>query len=592
VSEGSRGQYAFGQFRMDLAERLLTCRSLAVPLPPKAFDLLALLVQHAGRLVEKECIIQALWPKTFVEEANVANLIGLLRKTLGDSPEKPEFIQTVPKRGYRFVATMSQAERAHRESRAGSETRGQAGIRIIAFPFRSDDAGYLAYGLPEAIAATLAEFSAFTVRSTQLAARFDPLRWDPKTVAAEADVDVILRGSLARAGERIRATAELLDAPSATIIWSRKWDIPVRDLFRLHNGVVQLIIRSLAQRTHKNGDGAISRMDTPAAPDAYELYLRANQLMLQRSSESMSLARDLYFACTELDPDYAPAWARLGRCYRWLEKFGAPAAGIPGAAEAAFHRAFQLNPHLAIAHSAYTPIQCDAGQAREAMVRLLKTLERNENNPEIFAALVHACRYCGQLDASVAAHERAFRLDRELPTSVSHTYFALCDYSKALFWYETKSGFYLDAAALASMGRLQEASALLWTRRERFQMQPGLMKSLQGFLEDDPTLGLAALRDEAPRSSGDPEVCFYLARQAARFGDLALAHDLLSQSVDRGYCCSYTLVHDAWFERLRATAEFEQTLAIVRAREEASRRAFMEAGGDRLLGPGSETRLA
>ena len=104
---------------------------------------------------------------------------------------------------------------------------------------------------------------------------------------------------------------------------------------------------------------------------------------------------------------------------------------------------------------------------------------RNENNPEIFAALVHACRYCGQLDASIAAHERAFRLDRNFQTSVSHTYLALGDYEKALYWYGTMAGVYLDALALASMGRLQEASALLWTRRERTGLQPALINSLK-----------------------------------------------------------------------------------------------------------------
>jgi hypothetical protein len=334
------------------------------------------------------------------------------------------------------------------------------------------------------------------------------------------------------------ATTELIDALSATVIWSKVWDIPARDLFRLHSGVVQLIVRSLVRRMRAEGEAAVAGVDAPRAPEAYELYLRANQLALKRSPENIALAQDLYVACTEADPNYAPAWARLGRCYRWLEKFGVPGSGVAGSAEEAFQRAFHLNPHLAIAHSAYTPIQCDAGHAQEAMIRLLKVLEYNANNPELFAALVHACRYCGLLDASISAHERTVQLDRNFPTSVAHTYFALCDYEKTLYWYDTKAGLYLDALALASMGRIKEASALLWTRRERFSMQPALMNSLQCYLDDDPVSGLAALRNEESLSSRDPEVWFYMARQAAKFGDVDLGHDLLRQSVERGYCSS------------------------------------------------------
>lgn len=590
MREDGPGQYAFGQFRMNLPERLLARGDTAVPLPPKGFNLLALLVQNAGHLLEKERIIQVLWPNTFVEEANVANLIGLLRKTLGDSLEKPEYIQTVPKCGYRFVASLLPLHPAARPTDGKPKTRGQAGIRIIAFPFKSDptgaDAGYLAYSLPEAIAATLAELNLFTVRSTQSAMRFDPMRWDPRTVAAEADVDAILTGTVTRAGERIHATTELIDAPSATVIWSKVWDIPAGDLFRLHSGVVELIVRSLARRTREDGEPSIAGIDTPAAPDAYELYLRANQLTLKRSPENMVLARDLYVACTEIDPGYAPAWASLGRCCRWLEKFGGCGIGIAGSAEEAFQRAFHLNPRLATAHSAYTPIQCDSGHAHTAMIRLLKIVRQNEHNPEIFAALVHACRYCGEIDASIAAHERAFRLDRNFPTSVAHSYFALGDYEKTLYWYDTRAGLYLDALALASLGRIKEALALLWTRRDRFSMQPALMNSLQCYLDDEPAKGLAALRSEMSSHSADPEGWFYMSRQAAKFGDLDLAHQLLSQSVESGYNNSLALTQDAWLEPLRTTAEFECILTVVQIREQATHRAFVEAGGERIFGSG------
>jgi len=585
VEEKSECQFRFGEFRLDTAERLLARGEDPIALPPKAFDLLALLVGDAGRLLTKQRIMDELWPSTFVEEANLANLIGLLRKALADTTKTPAYIETVPKRGYRFVAAVSTGVPAAGKSPATWETRVEGGIRFIAFPFRSNDPGkadFLAHSLPEAIAATLAELNAFTVRSIQMAARFDPMRWDPRTVAAEADVDVILSGSVVRAEGQIHATTELMDARSATVLWSKVWDVPAGELHRLQRGIVQLIIRSLIRRT-RGAAGLMARVDTPAAADAYELYLRANELSLKRSTENITLARDLYLACTQIDPGYAPAWARLGRCYRWLEKFAGTNAAATGSAEAAFARAFELNPHLAVAHSTYTPVQCDAGHAVNAMVRLIGMLERNGSNPEIFAAMVHACRYCGQLDASVAAHERAFQLDRNLPTSVAHTYFSLGDYEKALHWYDTKTGMYLDILALTMMGRLDEASALMWTRRDRLSMQPAIMNSLQAYLDGDTASGMTALRADGSGSVDDPEVLFYLARQAAKFEDAPLALRFLTESVRCGYGSYRSLKHDTWLTTLRGSPEFEQILLTVHSKEHEAHEAFLKAGGEWVL---------
>jgi len=589
VTSTGKQRCAFGPFCLDRSEHLLTRRGVAVPLPPKCFDLLALLVQYAGSLVEKNRIIETLWPDTFVEEANVANLIGLLRKTLGDSPKNPRYIQTVPKRGYRFVGRLNSTDRKP-PSLAEKPDVDQRAIRIIAFPFRNDsgdpEMDYLAYSLPDAIGSTLAELNVFTVRSTQLAARFDPKRWDPQSVAREADVDVLLTGCFARTGLKLHVITQLLDAPNGTVLWSKEWDVDPKELFRLHRGVVQLLVRTLAGQVRQSA-GLAGDEKGSTIPDAYELYLRANYLTRKRTTENFTLARDLYLACTEKDPAYAPAWAGLGRCCRFLDKFGVRLTGNAISAEDAFRRALRLNPQLAIAHSAYTPLQADLGHAEEAVVRLLHAVQQNKNNPELFAGLVHACRYCGQLAASIAAHNRALALDRNVPTSVAHTYFLMGDYEKSLYWYGEAAGpgagLYLDALSLTCMDRLGDASALLWARRDRFCMQPALMNSLQAYLDGDRAAGVAALRS-AHSGSGDPETLFYLARQAARFEEVEMAQELLSRSVKRGYLSSVALSQDSWLKPLRTTSEFTRLLSVVKSREEEARRAFLQAGSGHILG--------
>lgn len=218
------------------------------------------------------------------------------------------------------------------------------------------------------------------------------------------------------------------------------------------------------------------------------------------------------------------------------------------------------------------------------MVRLLGRLASHQNAPELFAALVHACRYCGQLDASFAAHRRARQLDPNAHTSVGHTYFLLGDYERTLYWYGTRGGgVYLDAVALASMGREQEAAALLWTRKDRFRMIPTGMHSLAAYLRGDREGGVAVLRSEDPHI--DPELRFYMARQAARFAELELANKLLLRSVEQGYWSTVALMRDPWLEPLRQTAEFGRISELVMDRDATSRAAFLEAGGNELLGP-------
>jgi DNA-binding winged helix-turn-helix (wHTH) protein len=581
-----RQRYRFGPFELDTEKHTLTQDGTHLNLQPKCFELLSILVKNSGRLLEKDQLMCELWPDTFVEEANLSNLIALLRKALGDSPARSQYIKTVPKFGYRFTPPIECPVTITQAPSGPALVQSQPVIRIIVFPFQTsrgfEDPDSLASSLPDAISSTLAELNSFAVRATQVAMGFDPVRWEPRIVAREADVDFILTGTLAPDSSGIHATIKLIQAPSGSLLWSKSWVVATSELQRLHQGVVHLVVRSLV----RGGADAITgplHTGTPNHSEAYSLYLMANQLSIKRTPENMALARDLYIACVEKDPDFAPAWARLGRCYRFLEKFGTEQPRDNHAAQAAFERAFALNPDLVLAHHLYTAIQADMGQAEDAMVRLLKRLSSHQNAPELFAALVHACRYCGQPEASLAAHRKALELDPNARTSVAHTYFALGDFERTLFWYGTSAGLYLDALALASMGREQEARALLWTRKDKFGMMPGPMHSLHAYLEGESTKGIAILRGAQTPDLGEPEQRFYMARQAARFGDLNLANEILLRSVQEGYWSTISLLRDPWLEPLRATGEFHRTFELVKSREAQSHAAFINAGGEEIL---------
>ena len=321
--------YAFGPFRLIPGERILRRGDQVLPLPPKAFETLLLLARNPGHLMRKEDLMTALWPDSFVEEVSLASKISLLRKVLADAGAAGDYIQTVPKLGYRFLPpvtrTWASGSAVGTPIQVDEEEPAERVIRFIALPFRvlngDERAGFLEHGLPEAISASLAGLRSLTIRSSLLAARLAEANPDPKQIAREADVDMVLAGTILCESGQVRVSAELIHAPSGTLVGSYVCKTRLDNLIEVQDslvrGIVELLVLRLTERERR-----VLAHNVPASARAYEFYLRANHVQRQWTLENLSMARDLYRECLDEDPDYAPAWARLGRCYRTLEKFG------------------------------------------------------------------------------------------------------------------------------------------------------------------------------------------------------------------------------------------------------------------------------
>jgi DNA-binding winged helix-turn-helix (wHTH) protein/tetratricopeptide (TPR) repeat protein len=573
--------YVFGPFRLIPGERSLRRGERILPLPPKAFDTLLLLARNAGHLMRKEDLLGVLWPDTFVEEVNLANKISLLRKTLGDAG----YIQTVAKIGYRFTPPVTRVWSASAPAPGPRQGAGaERATRFLALPFEMANAGeevaFLGHSLAEAIAASLAGVRSLTVRSTLLGARLAQGGADPRKIAEQSDVDMLLTGRMVCEDARIRVQAELMEARTATIAGSFTCEARRESVFEIQDSLARRIVELLLPKLGERELGDLGR-DAPASARAYEFYLRATHVERERTFENMCVARDLYRRCVDEDPDYAPAWARLGRCYRFLQKFQADGKALPELAEWAFRRAFALNPDLPCAHHHYTHIEADAGRAQAAMVRLLGQAERRPNDPELFAGLVQATRYCGLLGASLRAHERARSLDPNAVTSVAHTHFLLGDYERTLALYPPGNRFYLDAAALALMGREADARAALG---QRTLLAP-LVESLRLTLDGDLVASIAVVRQAlADLRDRDPEIRFYLARHLVRNGAPREALRTIGQLAGEGFVCSTALRRDPWLRPLAETGEFGAVAAAVELREAEARMTFEAAGSPVVLG--------
>jgi DNA-binding winged helix-turn-helix (wHTH) protein len=369
----------FGAFELDQRSGELRKDGEIVKLTPQPFKVLMLLARRSGEVVPRDEIRQQIWcADTFVDFDQGLNFcIRQIREALGDNAEAPEYIETLPRRGYRFLLAVET------ESGAG----GASLTRLIVLPFRmlrpDPEMDFLAFSLPDAITSSLSGLESMVVRSSIVASRFAG-EVDPKALAAEADVDVVLSGSLLRSGDRLRVSTQLTEVPGGKLLWAQTSEVALGDMFQIQDELAMRIVDSLALPLTAREHTLLKR-DVPSSARAYELYLRGNQL--GHDSKQWAAARDFYVRCVEEDPGYAPAWARLGRIHHVMAKWlGTDAAANLDRAGVAFKRALEINPDHPLAHKFFAQLEIDFGRAEEAMARLLR--QARTADPELFSGLV------------------------------------------------------------------------------------------------------------------------------------------------------------------------------------------------------------
>jgi serine/threonine protein kinase len=514
-----------------------------------------------------------------IRDAALAGLDSVLRQLLRKSP------------GERYPSAAAVLEAlAKRTDRPAPHTETRAPTRLIALPFRMlrrhDAFDFLSISLPEAIASSLAAIDSLVVRSMLVASRFAASpELDVKLVAEQAHVDAILTGTILSDGERLRVHTQLVEAPAGSVLWSNTSQVSLQDIFQLQDQLVDRIIQSLTLPLTAREKKALKH-DVPASAMAYELYLRANQLVAGGGLHDLFLARDLYLRSLEADPNYAPAWAWLGRTCRVLGKFGEDQAANAPLAEEAFRKAFALNPDLALTHNFYTTLETDSGRSLEAMERLLKRARSHRNDPHLLTGLVQACRYCGLLKASVAAHDRARQLDPDIRTSVAYTYLHLGEFQEALDYCGPADGF-VAFPAFEALGQAQKGIAICREAERTLPPQPRMWTVvLRACLEGDRQVGLDSLEQALeimPTMMDDPEARFCTACVLAKLNDPERALEFLFIALDRGYRCHHALLHDRWLESLRSHAHFAALVNRAAAMDLEAQTIFRANGGDRLL---------
>ena len=572
----------FELFELDTGAGELRRHGDRIKLPPQPFRVLELLVRRGGEVLTRAEIREGIWcDDTFVDfEQGLNFCIRQIREALGDTAVAPRFIETLPRRGYRFLLPV--------ETPAPVEPK--AVTRLIVLPFRMlrpDPAtDFLAFSLPDALTTSLSGLKSLVVRSSLAASRFSGGAQDLKTMAAEADVDLIVTGTLLSAGDEIRVTAQLTDAASGTLMWSHSTQTSIGSVFRLQDELTECVVDALALRLTAR-EQQILRQDVPSNAKAYEYYLRANQF--SHDSKHWAAARDLYLRCVEADPCYAPAWARLGRIHHVMAKYLTTGAreGLERA-EAAFRQALDLNPDLALAHKFYAQLEVDLGRAHDAMTRLVPQTQ-GAADPEVFAGLISSLRYGGLLEASVAAQSRAVALEPKIRTSVPHTWFLQRDYARVASM-RIEDNPYIVALSLAEVGRKDEALPVLRVLEEKIKTRMrDFIMAARTMIEGDAAASVAAVGRIVASEFGDPEGFFYLTRHLARLNQVDAALELFERVVGGGFFCYPAMSSDPWLDPVRKRPQFAALLGRAEQQHRVAEREFDRLEGHRILGIATRT---
>ncbi len=576
----------FGAFELDRRSGELLKGNTRLRLQEGPLRVLQALLDRSGEVVTREELYRRLWPDgTFVDFDNGLNsAVNRLRAALGDQADRPQYVETVGRRGYRFIGAVSSAAAIAVPERDASRVTIP---RLAILPFRQllpdAETEFLCFSLADAIASSLSGLESLTVQSPIAAARFASEAPDLAAISTSLGASLVLAGTVMRAGDRVRVTAQLIDAPGGTLRWTTTAEATIDDLFRVLDGLVRRIVESLALPLTTAETRSLEH-DVPGNGSAFELYLRANRL--GRYPGTWPQARDLYLASIRMDPGYAPAWARLGRTYRMMAKYATDVdPQIVRLAEESFRRALALNPELSLTHYLYAQLEMETGRAIEACVRLLDRAHERRADPQLFAGLVQACRYVGLLDASHAAHRRARRLDPAIKTSIAYTSAIVGDYARAAID-ARENGDPFEGVALALADRPTEAIPLLTAVRDEYgsnriwTLYADFMLALAQHDRDR----LAQIADECLRVPfADPDGLFYVGVGLGKAGDVARARIALQRTVDAGFCCPAALHDNAALCALHGDAVFEALAAETTRRHADAIKAFDAAGGPALL---------
>ena len=457
MSAPAKQYFDFGSFRLDPRGRILLKDGEPVPLTPKLFETLCILVENAGEVITKDELLDKIWPDTSVEERSLSQNIFLLRKALGDDSTK--YIETVPKIGYRFIlpvarsaeiidrrehlrivprvesqpkvdltpgsatasfakswkgvtvlivigiATIVTAYLIYRARQSGARPLGIQSMAVL--PFKpvglSENDEYLGFAMADSLITRLSGISQIIVRPTSSIRKYVGSEPDVMDAGREQKVDAVLEGSIQRSGDRIRLTVQLVRARDGVPLWSYKCDELSRDLFLVQDSISEQVAEALTLKLSGEEQKRITKHHTENT-DAYQAYIKGRFFWNKRTAEGFKKALEHFDAAVASDPEYALAHVGIADSYTMLADYDwLPASEASSRARAAITRALEIDDSLPEAHASLGDIKRFydwdwAGAEREYQ----RAIQLNPN-------YVTAHQWYAEFLSAVGRHEEAIK---------------------------------------------------------------------------------------------------------------------------------------------------------------------------------------
>ncbi len=430
-TEKTSGRYRFSVFEVDSASGELLRQGVRVKLQEQPFRLLVLLLERPGEVVTREELRGQLWPEdTFVEFDNSLNVaVRKLRDALRDDADTPRFVETIPKRGFRFLApvSLSASDASPAATATPASPDANSGMRrpaIVVLPFSNmssdSESEFFTDGITEEIINALTQIENLRVVARTSAFSFKGKQVDLRTVGASLNVTTVLEGSVRKSGNRVRIVAQLIDAVDGYHIWSERYDRELQDIFEVQDEIARTIAEKMKVTLGVERHEPLVRSGTKNL-EAYQLYLKGRFHWNKRSADGLRKAVEYFQEAIAKDPNYAVAFAGLADAYDMMafRIVLAPGVAMPKA-KAAAARALELDPHLAEPHVALAYASFTYDRDWPAAARHFEHA-LTANSPYVLGHAFYALYLssCGRSEESISVAKRALELDPAAP-AVSH----------------------------------------------------------------------------------------------------------------------------------------------------------------------------
>ena len=399
-----RASVRFGPFELDQMAGELRKTGAKIRLQDQPLQVLQILLEQPGRLIPREELQHRIWPSdTFVDfDHGINNAIKRLREALGDTAETPRYVQTLPRRGYRFIGEI--------------EFDAPRSRSLVVLPLqnlsRDPEQEYFAEGMTEALITALAKIGELRVVSRTSSMLYKGHRKPLREIASELEVDTIVEGTVLRDTDRVRITAQLIDPAKDTHLWAESYERHLSHILDLQAEVAQAIARQVQVKLTPQEQAQFAQSH-PVNPEAYEAYLKGRYHWNRRSRQGLPKGVECFQEAIAKDPTYAAAYAGLADCLSALStyNFVAPDEGCGKAKKLAL-QALQMDPSLGEAHTSlawvHTWYDYDFVAAEREFERALALNPRYATAHQFFGFYLGMM---GRYEEAYTEVKRAIRLD-------------------------------------------------------------------------------------------------------------------------------------------------------------------------------------